>query len=352
MKRIISIAAAFAAVTVYASAQTPQFPLPTQTPLQPQTPAPTGRTPDPLRPMPQQSVVPVAEFSTGDLRCASSLQSATLLVNAVLTIAPDPVRPGPVQVEIVVDGVSAGVQTVRVESGAARVARRVTVAGAQGQHSVTYIVNGLARSVAQVFDHSCVSQAPIRAPAPGNLTLPNLGFGDMLYTQLDPQPPPPQPVSSGFTFIEPRVSIGNIHSFGNPIIIRDIQTVTGAIQFPSNTYCPQPQDAYVSARFAIAVNATRVANPAAYVRVVSGPFISGASFVDTLDQPRYANGAPIGSDRQRGTPLPQGYQWIVILTPLACTRDGLLEIRLDPENSLRETNEGDNLLRLRYSTVP
>jgi len=232
------------------------------------------------------------------------------------------------------------------------VARRVTVAGAQGRHSVAYVVNGLARSAAQAFDHSCVSQAPIRAPAPGNLTLPNLAFGDVLYTQLDPTPPPPQPVSGGFTLIEPRVSIGNVTSFGAPIIVRDIQTLTGAIQFPSNSYCPQPQDAYVSTRFAIAVHVTRVANPAAYVRVSSGPFISGASFVDTLDQPRYANGAPIGTDRQRGTPLPQGYQWIVILPPLACTRDGILEIRLDPENSLRESNEGDNVLRLRYSTVP
>jgi hypothetical protein len=148
------------------------------------------------------------------------------------------------------------------------------------------------------------------------------------------------------------VSIANITIFNNPIIIRDVQTVTGAIQFPSNSYCPQPQDAYVSALFAIAVHTTRVANPAAYVRVNSGPFISRVSFVDTLDQPRYANGAPIGTDRMRGTPLPQGYQWIVILPPLACTRDGILEIRLDPENSLRESNEDDNVLRLRYSTVP
>jgi|GEM_PF-5813160 len=108
MKKTIAIAAAFAAFALYASAQTPQFPLPTQTPLQPQLPAPTAGARDPQRPMPQQSVVPVMEFSTGDLRCASNLQSATILVSALLTIAPDPVRPGPVQVEVLVDGVSLG----------------------------------------------------------------------------------------------------------------------------------------------------------------------------------------------------------------------------------------------------
>ncbi len=360
MRKIAPFAAAFAAIAVCASAlaQTPQFPTPQQSPPQPQIPAPTVRTQVPLRPLPQQSAVPVAEFSTGDLRCAPNLQSATMLVNALLTVAPNPVTGNRAQVDMLVDGVSLGSETLRIENGAVRVGRRATLAGASGEHQVVYVVDGAARSAPTSFAHQCIRQAPIRAPAPGHLTLPNLAFGDLLYTQLTPSTrrTGPSGVARNITeanITEPRVSLGHRWSFGSPIIARDIQTLTGVIQFPSNDICPKPQDAYVTAQFAIAVRITRVANPAEHVSVAAGPFETPAFFVDTMDQPRWATGEALGSDdRLSGTPLPQGYQWIVVSPGLACTRDGVLEIRFDPDNRLRESNEGDNVLRLRYSTVP
>lgn len=358
MKKIVSVAVAFAALTVCALAQTPQFPPPQQPPPQPQLPAPAVRTQVPLRPVPLRSIVPVAQFSTGDLRCAANLQSANILINALLTIEPDPVRPGSVQVEVLVDGVSLGTETVSVQNGAARVGRRATLAGAEGQHSVVYVVNDLARSAEQAFAHSCVSQTQTREPAPGHLTLPNLAFGDMLYAQLNPAPERrpfrcPLRFDTCVTLSEGAYEQArSFIAFSQPLIVRDIQTLTGVIQFPYDSICPRPQDAYITAQFAIAVRVSRVANPLPYVSV-SWPGVSRqSSFVDTLDQPRYATGAAVGAAGVVGTPLPQGYQWIVMRAILACTRDGVLEVRLDPENSLRESNEGDNVLRLRYSTVP
>jgi hypothetical protein len=134
--------------------------------------------------------------------------------------------------------------------------------------------------------------------------------------------------------------------------VRDIQTLTGVIQLPYGPYCPQEQDAYITAQFAIAVRLSRVADPSDYIAVSWPGMAREARFVDTLDEPRFPTGDAVDDYGREGTPLPQGYQWIVVRPFLACTRDGILEIRFDPENTLRESNEGDNVLRLRYSTVP
>jgi len=357
MKRCLRLAIAFAGLMAcsapFAHAQQlPPGPLPSpqQTPL-PQTPSqqpqPRFRPDVPLAPVRQQTSLPDADFSASDQRCDAALQGATLQVGARLSVQPNPVRAGRATIDVLINGVPIGAEELRIQNGAVIVSRRVPVSGASGQHEAVFVLEGAVRSAGQPFEHNCVSRTQTLAPPPGTLTLPNLAFGNVLYTQLTPAPPPgSREVAGG------RVSLGGISSFRYPIIVRDIRSLTGVIQFPSNDTCPRPQDAYVTAQFAIAVQITRVADPAEYVSVAAGPFETDASFVDTLDQPLWASGAALSHGGNSGTPLPQGYQWIVFSPGLACTRNGILEIRFDPLNRLRESNEGDNVLRLRYSTVP
>ena len=275
-------------------------------------------------------------------------------MNARLTVQANPVTGNRAGIEILVDGVSAGTESLPIVNGAVEVRCRVALRGAGAEHSIVFVLDNQVRSEPLALSHSCVSQTQTRTDhQPGLLTLPNLGFGELMYAVLSPAPPPARSSGSSYGIFEPRVSLGHIRSFMDPIIVRDLTTTTGRVQFPANDQCPGEIDAYVSASFAIAVRVTRVSNPQAYAGVEAGPFEPSIDYVDTLDGPRWATGEAVGSsDRYRGTPLPQGYQWLVIRTGLACTRDGIMEVRLDPAGALTESNEGDNVLRLRYSTVP
>ncbi len=343
-----------------ALAQSPPLPRSTQgvpSPIQPAQvqPGPAtqvrpGGQDERLRPLAPPSTLPVLSFEQWDLRCARSLTSATTQVTAQLGIAPGATTSGQVSVDVRIDGVSTGARNVRVTNGTASVTRRLNLAGASGEHQVEFVLDGRVASEPQRFSHSCVRTGQTRADAPGHLTLPNLAFGNLVYAEI--LPPPPQPRSSGGGLIEPRVSLGTLRVLADPVIVRDAQSTTGRLQFPSNAQCPDERDAYATAYMAIAISTQRVSDPAAYVQVQAGPFETEVNFVDTMDGPRLANGDPVTTEGITGTPLPQGYQWIVIKPALPCTRDGVLEVRFDPSNRLRESNEADNVLRLRYSTVP
>lgn len=371
MRLLIGCLSALAALSSGASAQPAgQPPPPAILRGQPVLPAVPIRPLDPrgddsqLRPLQTQSTLPVETFSTAGLECSASLDSASIQVDARLTIQPNSATFGQAQIEILVDGVSAGAETLLVVDDAVTVSRRIRLVGAAGEHQVVFVLDGAVHSEAQAFSRSCVQQTVTATDVrPGVLTLPNLAFGNVLYAQLAPsarreaptESPPPASASAGVAtaaLLERRVTLAPRTSFRDPIIVRDLQTLVGRVQFPSTSYCPGEVDAYVSAMFAVAVRTSRVPDPAPYAQVIAGPFDTPVSYVDTLDAPRWASGEAVGTDTEFvGTPLPQGYQWIVFNAGLECTRDGVLELRFDPGDTLRESREDDNVLRIRYATV-
>lgn len=329
---------------------------------QPQQPLVPRRDDSSLRPIAPQSTLPVTRFNASGLECSADLSGGTLLIEATLSIDSNPAFGNQVSIDVLVDGVSAGAELLTIADGAVTVSRRVPVTGLEGEHQIVFVLDDVVRSEAQSASHACATLRPsVIEVGPGFLALPNLAFGDLVYTQLAyagvPSSPPPPPSSGSASaaraaLLEQRVTLGNRTSFRDPIIVRDIQTLAGRIQFPASASCPGEIDAYVSATFAVAVRTTRVADPSGYVQVIAGPFETPVDYVDTIDGPRWATGAPIDEDRYSGTPLPQGYQWIVFTAGLECTRDGVLEIRFDPGGTLSESREDDNVLQIRYATVP
>lgn len=327
----------------------PDRPIPTQ----PQTPSGPRVNDSQLRPLPSQTELRVENFVARNLGCAADLSSADFNISVRLPVQTDALRGDQAEIQILVNGEPQAVLNLTARDGYVIFSRRITAPGSFGETEVVFLLNGTVRSLPQSLEHACTALRPSATDhQPGLLTLPNLAFGEVLYAALSPSPAP-RPARSVIGLLEPRITLAPVDSFLDPIIVRDITTTTGRIQFPANPYCPDEVDAYVSATFAIAVRVVRVSNPQDYVGVQAGPFEPWVGFVDTIDGPRWATGVAVGADeRYRGTPLPQGYQWIVVRTGLACTRDGLMEVRLDPSGALTESNEGDNVLRLRYATVP
>ena len=326
----------------------PRFPqqptLPTR-PVQPIRPVDPSNGLTPIRP---QSDLPVSGFSAGQLDCGATVGQASMAVQARLAVQANPANGNRARIDILVDGRSVGETELPIRDGAVDVNRRVPVAGASADHTAVFVLNGAVQSAPQTFSHACVGSTGIRTDAqPGVLTLPNLGFGDMAYMQVAPLPPP-----FNYQGGDARVSLGNVYLFPNPQIVRDLRATTGRVQLRASSICPTESDAYLSVDVALEVQAIRVSDPVAYAQILAGPFESSTRYVDTRDGPLMADGStPETGDRLVGTPLPQGHQWIVFKAGLACTRDGVLEVRFDPDNRLRETDETDNRIRIRYSTV-
>jgi hypothetical protein len=334
-------------------------------PIQPQTPGGPHNNDGQLRVLPTQTELRVESFNARFLGCPTDFSRGDYSISARLPVQTDALRRDEAEIQLLVDGVSQATANLRARDGYVTFSHRVSLPGGAGNHEISFLLNGSVHSEPIAVRHSCTTLAPLISDhQPRQATLPNLAFGDLLYTQLAPiyrRDPPSESQSSAASgsasaataaLLEQRVTLAPRTSFRYPIIVRDLPTLAGRVQFPSNSYCPGEVDAYVSALFAVAVHTSRVADPSPYAQVIAGPFDTPVRYVDTIDGPRWVSGEAVGTDIEiLGTPLPQGYQWIVFHAGLECTRDGILELRFDPGGALSESREDDNVLRIRYATV-
>lgn len=177
LKQTMLAVATFAALGLcaIAMAQQPSIPQTTQpqTQLPRQQPVPQGpvtqalpNATDPGRPLPRQSTLEVLAFQNGGVRCNPQLAGATVAISARLPITYDPVRAGYASIDVLVDGVSVGAESLRVTDGHVLVNRRVNVAGASGSHTLIFVLDGGVRSAPQTFSHTCISSTPTQT-APG-----------------------------------------------------------------------------------------------------------------------------------------------------------------------------------------
>lgn len=178
MKSFRLAIAAFAAIGLcaVALAQTPSIPqttqpqprLPQQQTL-PQGPIMQPRSSDPGRPLQRQSNLEVLAFQNGGVRCDPSLAGATVSISARLPITHDPARGGYARIDVLIDGVSAGAESLRVTDGHVFVNRRVNVTGASGNHTLVFVLDDEVRSAPQSFSHACITRAPTQT-TPGVIT--------------------------------------------------------------------------------------------------------------------------------------------------------------------------------------
>lgn len=319
-------------------------PLPTQ-PSQPITPRINDEQ---LRPLPSQTELRVESFTTRDLRCSADLSSASYNVSARLPIQTDPVRGNQADIEILVDGVSAGSMTLTARDGYVTFSRRVNVTGgASADHQIVFVLNGAVRSAPISAPHSCATLRPsVTEHQPGVATRPNLAFSAPVYVavrRIDNR------IGVAGRPTPPRIT----YSFNAPLVLELPRDRSNVIQFrgvrlcdAGDTYAPQME-------FAVAIDAFMVDDPAAHFSA-SGTGTRGLSpgrYVDTRGGSLWATGDALGTPNIEGTPLPAGHQWMVFSGQLHCTSSGNLDLRFDP-GDLRESSTEDNALRLRFVTRP
>lgn len=162
-------AAAFAALCLCAAAIAQPFPQTTQPPpplpqrqTVPQGPVLRPQTSEPGRPLPRQSTLEVLAFQNDGVRCNAGLSGATVSISARLPIQNDPARGGYARIDVLIDGVSAGAESLRIMDGHVLVNRRVNVTGADGTHTLVFVLDDEVRSAPQTFSHSCLTLAPTR----------------------------------------------------------------------------------------------------------------------------------------------------------------------------------------------
>lgn len=344
LKRVFQ---AVAPVCVLAALVTPA--LAQQRPPTPIQPTDPGR----LRPLVPQSTLPIDSFRVSQERCTAALDGGSVLMSARLRIAPGTSTSGLVDLDILVDGVSVYRGPFRVSNGAVTFSRRIPVQGGAGEHEVVFVLDGRVRSSPQNFSHACARQTGVRVDPPtSGLVLPNLGFGNTLQAQYAPAPNSADFARSlgvDVPHIAPRDRLPADYRFTNPVILRDPMTAAGVLRFPASPACRAETDPPLWVVFAIGLDNLRVADPEPYV-LVEGLAVANTWVVDALDQPRLFNGRL--ADPGRGGSLEAGRAWLVVHAQLACTRDGRIVISLDPHRRMRETNEADNMLRIRYATLP
>ncbi|ANP47253.1 hypothetical protein ATE48_15665 [Candidatus Viadribacter manganicus] len=102
-------------------------------------------------------------FQSGGVRCNAQLVGATVSISARLPITPDATRGGYANIDVLIDGVSADAQSLRVTDGHVFVNRLVNVTGASGTHTLVFVLDNEVRSAPQTFSHACIASTPTSA---------------------------------------------------------------------------------------------------------------------------------------------------------------------------------------------
>lgn len=365
MRKIACVLAlvSFAALAQPSFAQIPPGPLPTPntTPVNPQ-PNRTPRRVEPGRPIRLQSTLPINGFGANSLQCAANLGSATMYVGAWLAVQPNPASANRASIDIELDGRLLGAETLVPYEGEVLVRRQIQLSGANGSHRLRFLLDGAVYSEARTFTHECVRPTPLNRGAAPVAVLPNLAFGSLMYAQVAPRMfewAPADPVLGALG--ERRLIYRKEGLSSSARSYTDISNLSGVIPLTAprmSAFCAVEHVAGSErpwAEIAIEIRPSRIANPDQYLGGMNGSYAIApggfrVQYIDTRDGARYLTGHPADGDASEGPPLPAGHEWLVVGFPLQCTRDQQMEFSFDPNRSIAESSESDNVFRFRYST--
>lgn len=300
---------------------------------------------------PLQQALSVTRFEVGEAACDLATLSGSVGVSAKIQLSKSQAEffKAYVPIEIIVNNVSIGSFTYAInDQGAVFVGRRVPIKNYTGKNKIQYKIGDM-KSAINNFDHNCLKSTSIADPSKAKqVFLPDLGFGNYVrFVQFTP-------------YVKHKVTVGYLVRL-TPLsdetreAIRKSKTleVTNFNErVPlfniSRDICPNVQDAYVSFRIYVEMKHNG-ADPSQYLN-------------EGLFKSEYEEGAPwdlvpgVGLLTTKGihageNDFPQNKDFYYFDRTLPCTNDGVLEIRLDPDNKLKESDESNNVLRLRYATA-
>jgi|CXWL01.1.fsa_nt_gi hypothetical protein len=359
MRKLVCVLAMAGCVAFAAPsfAQIPPGPLPTPNTAPPENPRPNTvlRQTQPGRPAQQQTTLPINGFGANQLRCAQNLASATMQISAWLAVRPNTARAPTIDVEL--DGRLLGVETVRPQNGLVIFSRRVDLSGATGTHRLKFILDGAVQSEVRTFTHECVRLTQMSPGAAPVAVLPNLAFGSLMYAQVMPRTF--EWTASGGGLGESQLVYRRRGLSAVARSYTDIANLSGVIPLTSaqlTAFCTGRTGSEQQwAEIAVEIRPNRIGNPDQLLGGMSGTVAVAPGqwfvrYIDTRGGARFLNAEPANDDASEGPPLPAGHEWLVVGFPLQCTRSQQMEFRFDPNGSVTESSESDNVLRFRYST--
>jgi hypothetical protein len=218
--------------------------------------------------------------------------------------------------------------------------------GLGGKANVQFSLNNTGpKSAAKSVSYSCVELKAAKPLTPGVVSLPNIKVLPIVAIAYNPPRERENP-NPGFSLLEKRVSLGPPPPIA--LVEQDMNRTIPAFRILNST-CPKNGDANVTLSFAIAVEAKGTN--------IHG-FVGEGYFQPTYPyrgSPVYVKGGRVLDSRSGGVRaiqnLPIGYEWVYFDRQVKCSTDLVIEYKADPDNKLKESDESDNVLRFRISTI-
>lgn len=309
-----------------------------------------------VRPAPVAKEVMAANFALGTAECARDYSRATVPVTARVVLPSQMAAKTKLTYAVHVDGATSGSSSASVRRGSDGkayfdVSRTLSLRTANAETALRLYVDGRPFGAVETVATPCRLRGVQDTRTPAMADFPDLAIGPVVVAVYSPPQPVPRP---GWNLFAPTLPTATrAFGFGYGAIFENDLRRTLELWRRTGGNCPRESDAFVTVTFWVSIVADGISaeryfphETRRYFELYSDERIveTEAHYYDT----RAGSPAPEPGDRA----LPEGYEWAVFDRVLPCTRNGIFEFRIDRDNRLRESDETNNVLRMRYSTVP
>lgn len=299
----------------------------------------------------------VRSYSARLVKCEANLSDGTVAIKAVLKPARAAIAAGKTRFALKVDDRTV-YESNRVLGAQEDLQVNQTIsltAGAAKPHQVQFYLNNVKFGPEYSLRYNCVTPKTQAAPSEGGrVEWPDLAIEPMLIFQYgshvyrsrdNPRRDPCAGIILGCHIYLPDQRKGLRDS---DLIIDDTSRVI-PLQRIIGRNCPRGADAYVIMRIWVGFRS----------KGIDGAVISGEGIYYQVNHQWFVTSDPYYLDTRFGTQtaseglrsVPVGYEWLIFDRMLPCTQRGNLDITLDPDNVVRESDETNNSLHLFYRTM-
>lgn len=307
------------------------------------------------RPAPVAKEALAANFTLGQAQCARDFSRATVPVTARVMLPSTMASKTKLTYAVHVDGATTGTVTTNARRGADGrpyfdVSRTLSLRTGSAETALRLYVDGQPFGGVETVATPCRLRGVQDRRTAAAADYPDLAIGPIVIAEYSP----PQPVERpSWNLFAPTLSLGRAFGFGPNALFETDFRRTLALWRQTSSSCPSESDAFVTMTFWVSLVADGT-SAETYFRNESQRYFELYSDERILEADAgyfdSRGGSPVPEPGDRA--LPEGYEWAVFDRVLPCTRNGIFEFQIDRDNRLRESDETNNTVRLRYSTVP
>ncbi len=308
-----------------------------------------------VRPAPVAKEAAAANFTLGQAQCARDYSRATVPVTARVALPSTMASKTKLTYAVHVDGATTGTVTTNTRRSADGkryfdVSRTLSLRTGSAETALRLYVDGQPFGAVENVATPCRLRGVQDTRTAAMAGFPDLAIGPIVIAVYSPPQPVERPSRGLFA---PRLPLPRAFGFGYGALFENDLRRTLALWQRTGDNCPRESDAFVTMTFWVSIVADGISaeryfphETRRYFELYSDERIveAEAGYYDTRA------GSPVPEPGDRA--LPEGYEWAVFDRVLPCTRNGIFEFRIDRDNRLRESDETNNTLRMRYSTVP